>query len=84
MKGIITRNPKERALYFNLYIEIYKSAHYTIFVSASDYSDPHFHIQETETCETPLITGVHWDDLKDVMETLELLEEEAQRELIGE
>lgn len=84
MKGTIKRNPKERELYFNLYIEIYKSAHYTLFMSASDYSDPRFHIQETETCEEPVITGVKWGDLKDVMETLELLEEEYQRDIIGE
>ena len=84
MKETIKRNPKARELYFNLYIEVYKSAHYTLFMSASDYSDPRLHIQETDTSEEPVINGVHWDDLKDVMETLELLEEEYQREEIGE
>lgn len=84
MKGLIYRNPKERALYYNLYIEIYQSAHYTLFMSVSDYSDPHFHIQNTETSEEPEIIGVHWDDLKDVMQALEILEEEYQRDIIGE
>lgn len=84
MKETITRNPKERELYFNLHIEIYKSAHYTLFMSVSDYSDPHFHFQETETSEEPVISGVKWDDLKDVMNALEILEEEYNRDIIGE
>ena len=84
MKGTIKRNPKERALYYNLYLELYKSAHYTLFMSVSDYNDPHYHIQETETGEEPLITGVHWDDLKDVMNALEILEEEYSRDIMGE
>lgn len=84
MKETIKRNPKTRAIYYNLFIEVYKSAHYTLFMSVSDYGDPHFHIQNTETCETPEITGVHWTDLKDVMQALEILEEEHQRDIIGE
>ena len=84
MKGTITRYPKKRALFYNLFIEIYKSAHYTLFMSASEYSDPRYHIQNTETCETPEIMGVKWDDLKDVMNALEILEEEYQRDIIGE
>lgn len=84
MKGTIKRNPKKRELFYNLYIEIYKSEHYTLFMSVPYYSDPHFHIQETWTCEEPEIIGVYWDDLKDVMQALENLEEEYQRNIIGE
>ena len=84
MKGTISRYPKRRALFYNLYIEIYKSAHYTLFMSVSEYSDPRYHIQNTETCETPEIMGVDWGNLKDVMDALEILEEEYQRDIIGE
>lgn len=84
MKGTIRRNQKERTLYYNLYIEIYRSTHYTLFMSVSEYSDPRYHIQNTETCESPEITGVKWDDLRDVMNTLEILEEEYSRDIIGE
>ena len=83
MKGTVNRNPK-LALYYNLYLEIYKSAHYTLFMSVSEYSNPRYHIQNTETCETPEIMGVKWDDLKDVMNALEILEEEYNRDIIGE
>lgn len=84
MEGIIKRNPKKRQLMYTLYIELYQSAHYTLFMYASDYRDPHFVIVNTETREEPEILGVDWDDLKDVMDALEILEEEAQRDIIGE
>lgn len=84
MKGIINRNPKKRQLMYTLYIELYQSAHYTLFMYTSDYRDPHYVIVNTETREEPEILGVDWDDLKDVMDVLEILEEEAQRESIGE
>lgn len=84
MKETITRKPKEREMYYNLFMEIYQSMHYTVFMSVSDYSDPVFHIQNTETRESPEITGVNWKDLKDVMNALEILEEEHWRDVIGE
>lgn len=84
MKGIINRNPKKRQLMYTLYIELYQSAHYTLFMYTSDYRDPHYVIVNTETREEPEILGVDWDNLKDVMDVLEILEEEVQREEIGE
>ena len=84
MEGIINRNPKKRQLIYTLYIELYQSAHYTLFMYTSDYRDPHYVIVNTKTREVPEILGVDWDDLKDVMQALEILEEEAQREAIGE
>lgn len=84
MEGIINRHPKKRQMMYTLYIELYQSAHYTLFMYTSDYRDPHFVIVNTETREEPEILGVDWDDLKDVMNALEILEEEAQRESIGE
>ena len=84
MEGIINRNPKNRQMMYTLYIELYQSTHYTLFMYTSDYRDPHFVIVNTETREEPEILGVDWDDLKDVMNALEILEEEAQREAIGE
>lgn len=84
MEGIINRNPKKRQLMYTLYIELYQSAHYTLFMYTSDYKDPQYVIVNTDTREEPVILGVDWDDLKDVMIALELLEEEAQREEIGE
>ena len=84
MEEIIKRNPKKRQLMYTLYIELYQSAHYTLFMYTSDNRDPHYVIVNTETREEPEILGVDWDDLKDVMDVLEILEEEARREEIGE
>lgn len=84
MEGIINRHPKKRQLMYTLYIELYQSAHYTLFMYTSDYRDPHFILVNTESREEPEILGVDWDDLKDVMQALEILEEEYNRDIIGE
>lgn len=84
MEGIINRNPKKRQLMYTLYIELYQSEHYTLFMYTSDYRDPQYVIVNTETREEPEIMGVKWDDLKDVMNALEILEEEYSRDIIGE